>query len=96
MFEDQYVELLPTRTTMQVSISGFGGNGGAGGNGGFAAALSAALGVNAINQEATAVSVGGDAAATNSATTGDVTSGAATATGGAGGAAGAGGAGFPG
>ena len=34
MFEDQYVELLPARTTMQVTVTGTGGNGGNGGNAG--------------------------------------------------------------
>ncbi len=90
MFEDQYVELLPARTTMQTTtVVGAGGNGGAGGAGGFAAALSAALNLQFAEQTATAVSVGGDATAGNVAATGDATAADATATAGAGGALGA-------
>ena len=96
MFEDQYVELLPTRTTMQ-TIAGVGGAGGAGGAGGPAVALSLGINVSTIVQTATAVSVfGGDAAATNDAATGAVTSGAATAAGGVGGVGGVGGTGITG
>ena len=40
MFEDQTVDLLPARTTLQ---AGAGGNGGAGGRGGDAVAVSAAV-----------------------------------------------------
>jgi len=94
MFEDQYVDLLPARTTMQ-AITGTGGAGGAGGAGGPAAAVSLAVNVSTIVQTATAVSVfGGDAIATNSATTGDAIAGDATATGGDGGAGGEGGGGI--
>ena len=39
MFEDQTVDLLPARTTLQ---AGAGGNGGGGGGGGDAVAISAA------------------------------------------------------
>jgi hypothetical protein len=93
MFEDQYVDLLPARTTMQtIDIGGIGGAGGAGGAGGPAVALSIAANVQVVTQTATAVSVfGGDALAGNAATTGDAIAGAAEATGGAGGAGGAGG-----
>jgi hypothetical protein len=99
MFEDQYVELLPARTTMQVAIDivGEGGAGGAGGAGGFAAALSAALNLVEADQTSTAVAVfGGDATAANAAVTGDATAGDAGAAGGDGGAGGAGGAGIGG
>ena len=97
MFEDQYVELLPARTTMQtINIGGAGGAGGNGGAGGFAAALSLAANVVFANQQATAISGFGDATAVNSAVTGDATAGDATATGGAGGDGGAGGGGIEG
>jgi hypothetical protein len=73
MFEDQHVDLLPARTTMQ-TIAGVGGAGGAGGAGGSAAAVSLAVNVSTIVQTATAVSVlGGDAVATNDAAPGAVT-----------------------
>ena len=87
MFEDQYVELLPARTTMQRN----GEAGGAGGAGGAANAISLALNIPTVTQTSTAVSLFGDATATNTATTGDATAGDATATGGAGGAGGGGG-----
>ena len=97
MFEDQYVELLPARTTMQtVNVGGAGGAGGPGGAGGAALALSLAANVVVSTQTATAISIFGDAVATNEVTTGDATSGAADATGGAGGDGGAGGAGITG
>ncbi|MGY1609556.1 MULTISPECIES: hypothetical protein [unclassified Geodermatophilus] len=97
MFEDQYVELLPARTTMQtITIVGTGGPGGPGGAGGDALALSLAANVVVATQTSTAVSVFGDAAAFNEVTTGNATSGAAEATGGAGGAGGAGGPGISG
>jgi hypothetical protein len=97
MFEDQYVELLPARTTMQaVTVGGAGGAGGPGGTGGGALALSLAANVAVVTQTSTAISIFGDAAAVNEATTGDATSGAAEATGGAGGEGGAGGAGISG
>jgi hypothetical protein len=96
MFEDQYVELLPARTTMQtINIGGVGGTGGTGGAGGPALALSLAANVAVVTQTSTAVSLfGGDAFAVNEATTGNATSGAAEAIGGAGGAGGGGGAGI--
>ncbi len=95
MFEDQYVDLLPARTTMQtVNIGGLGGAGGAGGRGGSALALSIAANVQVVTQTATAISFGGDALALNEATTGDATAGDATAAGGAGAGGGAGGAGI--
>ena len=97
MFEDQHVELLPARTTMQtINIGGFGGAGGNGGNGGFAAALSLAANVVFANQQATAISGFGDAAAVNSVVTGNATAGDAAAEGGAGGDGGNGGAGITG
>ena len=98
MFEDQYVELLPARTTMQVAIDifGEGGAGGAGGAGGFAAAFSGALNLVEANQTAEAASVFGDATAANAAVTGDAAAGDAAADGGNGGAGGAGGAGITG
>jgi hypothetical protein len=97
MFEDQYVELLPMRTTMQtIGVTGAGGAGGAGGVGGSALALSLAANVNIVTQTATAISVFGDTTAVNEATTGDATSGAVEATGGAGGAGGPGGGGVEG
>ena len=40
MFEDQTIELLPARTTLQ---AGWGGNGGNGGRGGDAVAVSTAV-----------------------------------------------------
>ncbi len=89
MFEDQYVELLPARTTMQLN----GGAGGAGGDGGAAEAVSLALGIPTVTQSGTAFAGLGDATVTNTAETGDVTSGAVTAAGGDGGAGGNGGAG---
>src|SRR5688500_1221117 len=76
MFEDQHVELLPARTTMQtITVTGEGGAGGAGGAGGFAAAASAALNLVDATQTASAGSVFGDAAAVNVAATGDATAG---------------------
>jgi len=85
MFEDQHVELLPARTTMQtINI------------GGFAAALSLAANVVFANQQATAISGFGDAAAVNSVVTGNATAGDAAAEGGAGGDGGNGGAGITG
>jgi hypothetical protein len=95
MFEDQYVELLPARTTMQtVNVTGAGGFGGPGGAGGPALALSLVANVEVVTQTSTATTVFGDAAAVNEVTTGDATSGAADATGGGAGAGGAGGAGI--
>ncbi|MGR7023018.1 hypothetical protein [Geodermatophilus sp. URMC 62] len=96
MFEDQYVELLPARTTMQVTVGGFGGAGGAGGAGGGGLALSLAANVAVVTQNSTAISLFGDAVATNEVTTGDATSGAADAAGGAGGDGGLGGGGIEG
>ncbi|MBM7805080.1 hypothetical protein JOD57_000917 [Geodermatophilus bullaregiensis] len=95
MFEDQYVELLPARTTMQtVDVGGFGGAGGQGGAGGPALALSLAANVAVVTQTSTAVSLFGDATAINEVVTGNATSGAAEATGGTGGDGGGGGAGI--
>ena len=97
MFEDQYVDLLPARTTMQtINIGGVGGAGGAGGVGGPALALSLAANVAVVTQTSTAISLFGDATAINEVTTGNATSGAAEATGGAGGVGGAGGPGISG
>jgi hypothetical protein len=90
MFEDQYVELLPARTTMQ-TVTGVGGAGGWGGAGGPALALSLAANVAVVTQTSTAISLFGDAVAVNEVTTGDATSGAADAGGGDGGAGGGGG-----
>ncbi len=78
MFEDQTVELLPARTTLQAGAGGAGGDGGAGGWGGDAVAISVAV-----------IIINGDV--DDSVIT--ATAGAATATGGAGGDGGAGGAG---
>ncbi len=97
MFEDQYVELLPARTTMQtVTVGGAGGAGGTGGAGGAALALSLAANVAVVTQTSTAISLFGDATAVNEVTTGNATSGAVGATGGAGGAGGIGGPGISG
>ena len=68
MFEDQTVDLLPARTTLQ---AGAGGNGGNGGRGGDAVAVSAAaifVGGNANGSTLTATSgaanaTGGDGGA---------------------------------
>ena len=65
MFEDQTVDLLPARTTLQ---AGAGGNGGNGGRGGDAVAVSAAaifVGGNANGSDLSATS--GDATATGGA-----------------------------
>lgn len=97
MFEDQYVELLPARTTMQtVTVGGAGGAGGQGGAGGAALALSIAANVVVATQTSTAVSVFGDASAVSEITTGNASSGAADAAGGAGGDGGNGGGGISG
>ena len=76
MFEDQTIDLLPARTTLQ---AGAGGNGGRGGRGGDALAVSAAV-----------IFVGGNAnGSTLEATSGDAT--ATGGAGGAGGDGGDGG-----
>ena len=65
MFEDQTIDLLPARTTLQ---AGAGGNGGNGGRGGDAFAVSVAaifVGGNANGSTLTATS--GDATATGGA-----------------------------
>jgi hypothetical protein len=95
VFEDQYVELLPARTTMQTFT---GGAGGAGGAGGGATALSLALNAPIVIQTSmpTAVAVMGHSATATSvpvALTGGATSDVASAVAGAGGAGGAGGGG---
>jgi hypothetical protein len=96
VFEDQYVELLPARTTMQTFTGGAGGAGGAGGD---ATALSLALNHPAITQTSTAAAVMGDSGDSATATsvpvalTGGATSDVASAVAGAGGAGGAGGGG---
>jgi hypothetical protein len=61
MFEDQTVDLLPARTTLQ---TGTGGNGGSGGNGGNALAISAAANVVGGNNSATLTANSGAANAT--------------------------------
>jgi hypothetical protein len=76
MFEDQTIELLPARTTLQAGAGGAGGNGGRGGD-----ALAASTAVVIINGDVTNSIItvnAGDAAATGGA-------------GGAGGAGGGGG-----
>ena len=65
MFEDQTVDLLPARTTLQ---AGWGGNGGNGGRGGDALAASTAVVIvngDVINSDITVIS--GDATATGGA-----------------------------
>ena len=62
MFEDQTIELLPARTTLQ---AGWGGNGGNGGRGGGALAASTAVVIiygDVIDRELTVIS--GEATAT--------------------------------
>jgi hypothetical protein len=62
MFEDQTIDLLPARTTLQ---AGAGGNGGWGGDGGDALAASTAVVIiygDVIDSEITVIS--GDATAT--------------------------------
>ena len=94
MFEDQYVELLPARTTMKHckprrrygsanytgGAGGAGGTGGAGGDGGFGVNI----GVNAPVQ----LSVFGDNTNTFTQNAGNGGAGGAGGTGGAGGSAG--------
>ncbi len=65
MFEDQTIDLLPARTTLQ---AGAGGNGGWGGDGGDALAASTAVVIiygDVIDSEITVIS--GDATATGGA-----------------------------
>ena len=65
MFEDQTVDLLPARTTLQ---AGAGGNGGAGGRGGDAIAVSAAaIFVDGNVDDSTLTATAGDATATGGA-----------------------------
>jgi hypothetical protein len=62
MFEDQTVDLLPARTTLQ---AGAGGAGGRGGRGGDAVAISAAvIFVGGDVDDSTLTATAGDAAAT--------------------------------
>ena len=65
MFEDQTVDLLPARTTLQ---AGAGGNGGAGGRGGDAVAVSAAvIFVGGDVDDSTLTAISGAATATGGA-----------------------------
>ncbi len=65
MFEDQTVELLPARTTLQ---AGWGGNGGRGGRGGDAVAISIAIIIiNGNVDDSTITAIAGAATATGGA-----------------------------
>ena len=65
MFEDQTVELLPARTTLQ---AGWGGGGGDGGRGGDAVAISIAIiYVEGDVNNSTLTAIAGDATATGGA-----------------------------
>ena len=62
MFEDQTIELLPARTTLQ---AGWGGNGGNGGRGGDALAASTAVVIIYGDvEDSTIIVTAGDATAT--------------------------------
>ena len=64
MFEDQTIELLPARTTLQAGAGGAGGAGGDGGWGGDAVAISVAIIIiNGDVDDSVITATAGDAAA---------------------------------
>ncbi len=64
MFEDQTIELLPARTTLQ---AGWGGNGGRGGRGGDAVAISVAIIIINGDVDDSITAIAGNATATGGA-----------------------------